>query len=106
MTVLVWLTFVAAELLDVGGDASIRRGLRGGGVLFILAGFAILSSYGLVVNIVKWDFSKLLGVYVAFFALVSVLCGRFYFKETIPASNWIGVAVIMIGGLIIQFGRR
>jgi small multidrug resistance family-3 protein len=106
MTLLTWFIFIAAALLEVGGDAAMRRGLRGSGLLFILAGFVVLGSYGLVVNAVKWDFSKLLGVYVAFFALVSVLCGRYYFKESVPISTWVGLLVIMVGGLIIQFGRR
>jgi len=105
MTVLTWLVFIVAALLEVAGDAAMRRGLRGGGVLFILAGFLVLGSYGLVVNYVKWDFSKLLGVYVAVFALISVLFGRYVFRETIPLSTWIGVSVIVAGGLIIQFGR-
>ena len=104
MTIFTWFIFIAAALLEVGGDAAVRRGLRGGGLLFIIAGFVVLGSYGLVVNAVKWDFSKLLGVYVAFFALVSVLCGRYIFKETIPTSTWLGVAVVIVGGLIIQFG--
>jgi len=63
MTLLTWTIFIVAALLEVGGDAAIRRGLQGGGLLFILAGFAVLGSYGLVVNSVKWDFSKLLAVY-------------------------------------------
>lgn len=105
MSFVPWLIFVPAALLEVGGDALMRRGLRGGGLLFILAGFATLGSYGLVVNIVKWDFSKLLGAYVAFFALTSVICGRVIFRESVPVSTWIGLAVIMLGGLIIQCGR-
>jgi small multidrug resistance family-3 protein len=106
MTLLTWTIFIVAALLEVGGDAAIRRGLQNGGLLFILAGFVVLGSYGLVVNSVKWDFSKLLGVYVAFFALVSVLCGRFIFREMVPASTWLGISVIIVGGLIIQFGRQ
>ncbi len=107
MTFLPWLIFVVAALLEVGGDAAIRRGLRGGGLLFILAGFVVLGSYGLVVNSMRsWAFSKLLGVYIAFFALVSVLFGRYIFRESIPASTWIGLLVIIAGGLIIQFGRH
>lgn len=106
MTFLTWLIFVVAALLEVGGDAAIRRGLRGGGLLFIVAGFAVLGSYGLVVNSAKsWDFSKLLGVYVAFFALVSVLCDRYIFRESIPASTWVGLSLIIIGGVVIQFGN-
>lgn len=105
MKVLPWLIFVAAAILEVGGDAVIRRGLRGGGTLLILAGFMVIGTYGLVVNLVKWDFSKLLGVYVAVFALVSIVCGRFVFGETIPNSTWLGLAIIVAGGLVIQFGH-
>jgi small multidrug resistance family-3 protein len=102
-----WVAFVVAALLEVGGDAAVRRGLRGGGWHFIALGFVVLCAYGLVVNSVKsWDFSRLLGVYVAFFALVSVLCGRYVFRESIPVSTWFGVALIIVGGLVIQFGNQ
>lgn len=101
-----WLIFIVAALLEVGGDAAIRRGLRGGGWLFIVAGFVLLGFYGLVVNTSKsLDFSKLLGVYVAVFALVSVLCGRYIFRESIPSATWIGLSLIIMGGLVIQFGH-
>ena len=106
MNTIAWLIFVAAALLEVGGDASIRRGLRGGGAAFIIAGFVTLGCYGLVVNSVKWDFSRLIGVYVGFFALVSVLVGRIVFKESIPSTTWLGLALILVGGMVIQFGQR
>jgi multidrug transporter EmrE-like cation transporter len=65
-----------------------------------------LACYSLLVNSVRWDFSKLIGVYVGFFALASVLCGRFVLQEKVPASTWVGLAVIITGGLIIQFGSK
>jgi multidrug transporter EmrE-like cation transporter len=101
MTSAAWVVFIAAAILEVGGDAVVRKGLRGSG--FII-GFLMLGCYGVVVNMVKWDFSKLLGVYVAIFAIISVLFGRFVFKENIPAATWIGLLVIIGGGMIIQFG--
>ena len=73
--------------------------------MFIVAGGLMLAAYGLLVNTVRWDFSKLLGVYVAVFALVSVLCGRFVFGEEVPLATWLGLAIIVIGGMVIQFGR-
>jgi len=106
MTYLAWLIFAGAAILEVGGDAVVRKGLRGSGLIVILIGFAMLGCYGVVVNMVKWDFSKMLGVYVAIFALISILFGRFVFKETIPAATWIGLAVIIWGGMIIQFGDK
>jgi drug/metabolite transporter superfamily protein YnfA len=106
MNVFAWFIFLAAALLEVIGDATARRGLRSGSILFVLAGCGMLAGYGLVVNSVKWDFSRLLGVYVGFFALVSVLFGRIVFHERIPPATWLGLILIMTGCIIIQFGRR
>jgi drug/metabolite transporter (DMT)-like permease len=106
MSVLPWLVFVGAACLEMSGDAAVRRGLRGGGWPWMLGGFAVLAGYSVLVNAVRWDFSKLIGVYVAFFALASVLCGRFVLKENVPPSTWLGLAVIFLGGLIIQFGGK
>ena len=104
MTAIAWIIFIAAAVLEVGGDAVIRKGLRGSVVWFIVTGFLMLGCYGVVVNTVKWDFSKLLGVYVAVFAVVSILAGRFLFKETIPLTTWLGLVIIVIGGAVIQTG--
>jgi drug/metabolite transporter superfamily protein YnfA len=106
MNIIAWLVFLVAALLEVGGDATIRRGLRGSNVALVIVGFVALGCYGLVVNSVKWDFSKLIGVYVAFFAVVSVLVGRLVFKEVIPSSTWWGLVLIVTGGAVIQFGQR
>ncbi len=104
MTTVAWFIFIAAATLEVAGDAVIRKGLRGSAVWFIIAGFLMLGGYGVVVNTVKWDFSRLLGVYVAVFAVVSVLAGRFVFRETIPTATWLGLAIIVVGGAVIQAG--
>ena len=106
MPIVAWLIFVAAAVLEVGGDAVIRKGLRGSGLALIAAGCVMLGCYGLVVNLVQWDFSRLLGVYVAVFAVVSVLWGRCVFGENIPTSTWVGLALIVAGGLMIQFGQE
>ena len=71
-----------------------------------MVGFVLLGSYGILVNTIKWDFSKLLGVYVAVFALVSVGFGKWVFKESIPVSTWVGLLLISVGGAVIQFGDR
>jgi drug/metabolite transporter superfamily protein YnfA len=104
-TAIAWFIFIAAAILEVGGDAIVRKGLRGSSIWFIICGFSMLGCYGIVVNMVKWDFSRLLGVYVAVFAVISVLTGRFIFKETIPITTWSGLAIIVIGGMVIQMGQ-
>ena len=104
MTFPAGLILIAAAVLEVGGDAVIRLGLRGGSRAVIFAGCLAVGCYGLVVNLVKWDFSRLLGVYIAVFAVVSVLTGRFLFREDVPISTWLGLAFIVAGGLVIQHG--
>lgn len=106
MTYLAWVIFIGAAILEVGGDAVIRKGLRSSGLAIIVTGFVMLGCYGVVVNMVRWDFSKLLGVYVAIFAMISILFGKFVFAEHIPPATWIGLTVIVCGGMIIQFGNR
>jgi small multidrug resistance family-3 protein len=106
MTYLAWMIFIGAAVLEVGGDAAIRKGLRGSSLIMIALGCVMLGCYGIVVNVVKWDFSKMLGVYVALFALVSVLVGRLVFMEHIANSTWLGLLVIICGALIIQFGAK
>jgi len=103
---LIWLIFLVAAALEVGGDALVRHGLKAEAAWFILAGCLVLGGYGILVNKVPWDFSRLLGAYVAVFALVSVLAGRFLFQEAVPASTWAGLGLIVLGGLTIQFGPR
>jgi small multidrug resistance family-3 protein len=98
------VVMILAAVFEVAGDALIRAGLRGKGFMLVLGGFAVLGSYGIIVNLLPLDFSKLLGGYVAFFAVVSVLGGRLIFKETISLSTWVGLAVILAGSLIIQSG--
>lgn len=96
---------LVAAAFEVGGDALIRAGLRGKGAALVVVGFAILGAYGVIVNLLPMDFSRLLGTYVAFFAVVSILCGRLVFGETIARSTWIGLGVILLGSLIIQLGQ-
>jgi len=97
--------FVVAAVLEVAGDALIRKGLRGGGAVLVLLGFAVLGSYGIAVNLLRIDFSRLLGAYVGVFAVVSVLAGWIVFDEQVPASTWVGLLVVIAGSAIIHLGR-
>jgi small multidrug resistance family-3 protein len=103
-TIRAWLVLLCAALIETGGDAVIRHGLRGRLPRAVAAGCLLLAVYGLLVNTLKWDFSKLLGVYVAVFAAVSVLTGRFVLAENVPASTWAGLLLIVAGGALNQFG--
>ena len=97
------LIALLAAVFEVGGDALIRAGLRGKGWLLVALGFAVLGSYGLILNQVPLDFSRLLGVYVGLFALVSVLFGKLVFGEPIPNATWLGLAIVLVGSAVIQW---
>jgi small multidrug resistance family-3 protein len=93
---------LVAAICEVGGDAMIRSGLRGSGWLLLAAGVVTLGGYGVIVNVLAIDFSKLLATYVAFFAVVSVVFGRVMFRDAVPASTWIGLSIILVGSAIVQ----
>lgn len=95
-----------AALFEVAGDALIRRGLDTRAAPFVAAGFAVLGTYGVLVNLVRLDFSRLLGAYVAWFALASVLFGRFVFRNRITGATWIGLALVFAGSAVIQLGSK
>lgn len=96
--------FMLAAILEVGGDAIIRRGMRTGGLLMVALGFLILGSYGISVNLLKADFSRVLGAYVGVFAVTSVLAGKLLFGDQVPTTTWVGLAVVLGGSLIIHLG--
>ncbi len=99
------LVFVGAAVLEVLGDALIRKGMRGSGVVVVGLGMVVLGAYGVVVNLLDLDFSRLLGAYVGVFAIVSVVIGRLMFNDQVPLSTWVGLAVILAGSMIIHVGR-
>lgn len=99
------LTFVSAALLEVAGDALIRKGMRGGALLLVGVGFAVLGTYGVVVNLLDIDFSRLLGAYVGVFAVASVVVGKIAFGDWVSLTTWIGLAVILGGSFIIHLGH-
>jgi hypothetical protein len=98
-----------AAFLEAFGDSLFQSGIhRSGGLpsgLFFLSGTVILALYGFTVNIPRWDFGRLLGVYVVlFFMLAQVLAKvRFHQEPTIPI--YVGGVLIAAGGLVIAFWR-
>jgi small multidrug resistance family-3 protein len=98
-----FLSLIAAALLEVGGDAAIRYGLIRPATVATVAGAVALVAYGLVVNTNRLvEFSRLMGVYIAVFYVMSQMIGVVIFgdRPTLPAIA--GGALIVTGGLLIQ----
>ena len=94
-----WAILVLAALLEVGGDALVRWGLKSGRILGFVLGAVVLFTYGLTVNLPKWDFGQLLGVYIVLFFVISQIFSVWIFGETLPMSRVIGGLLIVSGGL-------
>ena len=94
-----------AALLEAGGDALVRYGLRGGRVAGLVLGAVVLAAYGIVVNLPRWDFGRLLGVYIALFFLVSQAIAVWVFHEPLPVPRLIGGALIVAGGLVLTLWK-
>ena len=105
--ILALLTFAAA--LEAGGDALVRSGLHsrapGSRIAFMIAGAAVLFSYGVSVNLPPWDFGRLLGVYVALFFVVAQLINLFAFGIRPGLPIYLGGLLIVSGGLLITVWR-
>ena len=94
---------VLAALLEVGGDALVRSGLKGGKAIGIVLGAIVLTLYGVSVNLPKWDFGRLMGIYIAIFFVVSQIIAITAFHEKMKTPTWVGGALIVAGGLVLTF---
>jgi len=97
-----------AAFLETYGDSCFQSALyRSSGMSRALAfagGAVSLAAYGLVVNAPRWEFGKLLGVYVVLFFLLAQIVARVKFGQAPTLPIWIGGALIVIGGAVITLG--
>jgi len=100
---------ITAAFLEAYGDSCFQWGLYRstgfGRILVFLLGAASLTSYGLVVNIPRWDFGRLLGVYVVLFFLCAQVIAKIRFGQTPTLPVTVGGILILAGGLIITIFR-
>ena len=96
---------VLAALLEVGGDALIRRGLKGGGVGLMIAGVAVLAAYGFMVNLTHLDFGKLMGLYIVLFFVVAQAVSVLAFKEPLKLPVLVGGSLVVAGGVLMTLWR-
>ncbi len=95
------LVLVIAAILEVGGDALVRRGLDASSALPILAGALALAVYGIMVNQSGVDFSRMMGIYIAIFFLTSQIIAFAAFRITPAPKTLIGGTLIVIGGFVV-----
>lgn len=65
-----------------------------------------LVSYGLVVNVSRLDFNKLMGTYIAVFFVVSQTIAYIAFQQKPTLPLLVGGSLVLLGGAIIQVGTH
>jgi drug/metabolite transporter superfamily protein YnfA len=94
------LLFIAA-LLEVGGDAFVRWGLKEGRILGFIMGAVVLLTYAVLINTPKWDFGRLLGIYIVIFFVVSQIISIIVFNGEFRYSTIVAGILIVSGGIIL-----
>lgn len=91
--------------LEAYGDSFFQQGFyRSSGlarVLALAAGVVVLGAYGSVINVPRWDFGRLIGVYVAIFFLMAQFLNRVRFGHGPTPPILAGGALIVAGGAVI-----
>ena len=86
-------------------QSGIHRSGGAASAFFLASGAMILGLYGFTVNVPRWDFGKLLGIYVVMFFLVAQVLAKVRFNQAPTAPIYLGGALIVAGGLVIGFWR-
>ena len=100
---------VLAAFLEVHGDSFFQASFYGSSgwrrVWEFACGVAVLALYGSVVNVPRWDFGKLLGVYVVLFFVMAQLVAKVRFGQSPTLPIYAGGALIVAGGAVIAFWK-
>lgn len=105
--VFAWL--LLAALLEVSGDAffqsAVHRASGASRWASIAAGALSLFFYGLAVNLPRWNFGKLLGLYVVLFFVTAQVIARVKFHEPASWSVVVGGILIISGGVVLTLSN-
>ena len=103
------LVLFLAAVLEAVGDALVRTGLEAGTtgrrLALFAAGAVVLFAYGYAVNAPRWDFGRLLGIYVVLFFVVAQAISWLAFGQKPSVPILVGGAFIITGGLLISLWR-
>lgn len=102
---------VAATVLEVSGDATIRIALYNhvGASTFRLAlfavGAALVFGYGTFLNLAPLEFRQVVGLYIAILFVVWQIINFVFFKSLPSPHILLGGILIISGGLLVSFWR-
>ena len=101
--------FVAASLEAFGDSffqSAFYRASGWGRLAAIVAGAVTLAAYGSIVNLPRWDFGRLIGVYVVFFFVLGQVLNKVRFGQSPSLPIYTGGALVVAGGLVMALWQR
>ena len=103
------LVMAVAAFLEAYGDSFFQIGMHRsagfGRPMAFGAGVAVLAVYGALVNLPRWDFGRLIGVYVAIFFVMAQIVNKVRFGQSPGLPVWVGGSMVVAGGLLMAFWR-
>lgn len=101
-------TFLAAAaFLEAFGDSCFQAAMYHSSgwasAAAVALGAAVLIAYGVMVNLSRWDFGRLIGVYVAVFFVSAQIINRMRFGHAPTLPICAGGALIVAGALVMAF---
>ncbi len=98
-----------AAILEAFGDscfqAALYRSAGWASAGAAISGAVVLVAYGITVNLPRWDFGRLIGVYVAVFFVSAQVINRVRFGHAPTPPIYVGGALMVAGGLVMTFWR-
>lgn len=105
----VFVMLLVAAFLEVSGDAffqsAVHRTSGFSRYMSVVGGVLALSLYGLLLNLPRWNFGRLLGIYVVLFFLIAQVIAKLRFHEPISWPQVVGGVLIASGGLVMTLWR-
>jgi small multidrug resistance family-3 protein len=104
------LFLVLAAFLEAFGDSLFQTGFYrtsgwARGATLVL-GAVTLAAYGATVNLPRWDFGRLIGVYILFFFVLAQVLNKVRFGQSPTPPIWVGGTLIVAGGLVMAFWQK
>lgn len=101
------LYFVLAGLAEIGGGYLVWLWLREGrGLLYGLAGFAVLGLYGVIPTLQPAPFGRTYAAYGGIFIVLSLLWGWRVDGVRPDAADLAGAAIALAGALVMMYWPR
>ena len=104
-----FILLIVATTMEVSGDALVRKSIYeytgAYRIVCAVVGAILLFGYGFMLNMAPVEFGKVVGLYIATLFIVWQVVNYIAFRTVPPLSVITGGSLIIIGGLIVTWGK-